>query len=193
MKQEVQRKQVNISGCVNLTGYDSGVIKRSKVIFIEKIAPGAFEKALRRAENVKLLFYHDEGITLGSIKHKNLKLWEDSEGLKCECVVFHPQIIKMAKEKKLDKWSFAFRPLKERWEEIHPRNDGVKLRVIEDMELTEVSILDKYHKAAYPTTLMKVRIRPLNIDQYLSFYKKEVEILKLKRGGKHGIKSSPKR
>jgi uncharacterized protein len=178
VKSKVQTEQVEISGCVNLTGSYSRVIKRSKVMFVERIAPGAFEKALQHAKNIKLLAYHDEGITLGSIKHGNLKLWEDNEGLKCECVVFHPEIIKMAKEKKLDKFSFGFRPLKEHFEEIHPRKDGVKLRVIEDMELTEVSILDKYHRAAYQNTLMKVRIRPLNIDQYLSFHQKEFEFLK---------------
>lgn len=186
MKSKSQTEQAEISGCINLTGYNSGIIKKANVIFIEQIKPGAFEKALRRADNVKLLFYHDEGITLGSIKHGNLKLWEDSEGLKCECVVFHPLIIKMAKEKKLDKWSFGFRSLKERHEEIHPRNDGVKLRVIEDLELTEVSILDKYHKGAYPTTFAEVRIRPLNIDHYLYFHEKDLEILK--GGGKYGIK-----
>jgi len=51
--------------------------------FIERIAPGAFSRSLKRGRNdIKLLWNHETGEVLGSTRAGTLTLEEDSRGLK---------------------------------------------------------------------------------------------------------------
>ena len=51
--------------------------------FVERIAPGAFARSIKRARNdIKLLWNHESGQVLGSTRAGTLKLVEDERGLK---------------------------------------------------------------------------------------------------------------
>lgn len=183
VKSEVKPKQIKIIGYI-ATGRDSQIITHPvEGRFIEQIAPKAFERALGRADDVPLLLNHKKDKKLASIKQRNLQLYENSVGLVIVASVDNPEIIQRSNE--LYSWSFGLIPLKTRYEEVRNRTDGVRRRIIEDMKLTEVSILDKSVKGLYKATSLEVRTIPFsnfNIDSYFEKVKLEVEILKL-RGG----------
>lgn len=52
--------------------------------FSERIAPGAFDAALERGDDVRALFNHDSGIILGRSVANTLRLSVDERGLKYE-------------------------------------------------------------------------------------------------------------
>ena len=62
--------------------------------FKERIVPKTFEKALKKAKNVDLLFNHDKNRNLGSIENGNLELYEDNIGLRAIATVTDEQVIK---------------------------------------------------------------------------------------------------
>ena len=85
--------------------------------FKEKIVPKTFEKALKKAKNVDLLFNHNKNRKLGSIENGNLELYEDNIGLRAIATVTDEQIIEKARNKELCGWSFGFVSEKDSWEE----------------------------------------------------------------------------
>jgi len=52
--------------------------------FIERIAPGAFNRSLRARNDIKLLVNHDTGRVLASSRSGTLRLTEDTKGLRVE-------------------------------------------------------------------------------------------------------------
>jgi HK97 family phage prohead protease len=56
--------------------------------FIERIAPGAFSRSLKRGRNdIKLLWNHETGEVLGSTRAGTLQLEEDGHGLKVRAIL----------------------------------------------------------------------------------------------------------
>ena len=49
--------------------------------WVETIAPGAFDRALRSGRDVKVLWNHDTNIVLGSTENRTAELREDARGL----------------------------------------------------------------------------------------------------------------
>ena len=147
---EIRNNSINIDGYVNAVGRDSNKLAGPSGIFIEQIVPKTFEKALEKTSEVKLLFNHKENRVLGTTK-TNLKLYEDNIGLRAIATIEDEEVVKKAKENKLTGWSFGFVALKDKWEETN----GINKRFIEDMELLEVSILDK--TPAYTGTSIETR------------------------------------
>ena len=152
MKIEVRENKMFLDGYVNVCSRDSRVLPSSQGKFIEQIVPKTFERALSKADNVDLLFNHKKDRKLGSIKDGNLELYEDSIGLRAKCEVSDEEVITRAKEGKLSGWSFGFISLKDKWEDA---KEGIKRRFVEEMELLEVSILDK--TPAYIATSIESR------------------------------------
>lgn len=152
MKIEIRENKIILDGYVNVVSRDSRVLPSSQGKFIEQIVPKTFERALGKSNNVDLLFNHKKDRKLGSIKDGNLELYEDSIGLRARCEISDEEVITRAKEGKLSGWSFGFISLKDKWEEVR---DGVKRRFIEELELLEVSILDK--TPAYIATSIEQR------------------------------------
>ena len=107
------------------------------------------KNALEQAEDVKLLFNHSEHRQLGSIKQGNLSLNEDVIGLRAKCTVNDAEIIDKAKRNELRGWSFGFRVLKDEWND---GEDGIQRRSIQELQLNEVSILDRT-PAYYATSI----------------------------------------
>lgn len=66
-----------------LEGYFSVFDQPYEVVpgWIETIAPGAFDRALRSRQDVKVLWNHDTNIVLGSTENHTAELREDAHGL----------------------------------------------------------------------------------------------------------------
>lgn len=149
---EIRGDQVLLDGYVNAVGRESRILPSPNGRFKEQIVPKTFEKALIKSENVDLLFNHDKDKKLGSIKDGNLELREDSIGLRAIATVTDEEVIQKAKDGKLRGWSFGFIANKDKWED---GTDGIQKRYIEDLDLLEVSILDK--TPAYIATSIEAR------------------------------------
>ncbi len=152
MRIEIRGDQVLLDGYVNAVGRESRILPSPNGRFKEQIVPKTFEKALIKTENVDLLFNHDKNKKLGSIKDGNLELREDSIGLRAIATVTDEEVIQKAKDGKLRGWSFGFIANKDKWED---GSDGIQKRYIEDLDLLEVSILDK--TPAYIATSIEAR------------------------------------
>ncbi len=150
---------------VEITGYVNAVERDSKTLwsnvgeFIEKIKTGAFKKAIERNDDIHILLNHDKTRDLGSTKKGNLELVEDSIGLRAKATIYDKEVIEEARRGDLVGWSFGF----------YDRNvikkvvDGILHREVEDMDLIEVSILDRKKTPAYSGTLIEARTQ--NIDK----------------------------
>lgn len=138
MKIEIRNDSVHIEGYVNVVERDSRMLPSPRGKFIEQVKAKTFQKALDSGQNVELRFNHREERKLGSVKDGNLKLWEDSIGLRAECTISDPEVIEKAKNNELRGWSFSFVALKDSWEE---GKDGIQRRYLEEITLPEVSIL----------------------------------------------------
>ncbi|MCX7903273.1 MAG: HK97 family phage prohead protease [Caloramator sp.] len=198
MKIEIRGNQVKLDGYVNVPMRESRILPSPRGPFIEKIEPKVFERALQRADDVELLFNHDKNKKLGSIKEGNLELYEDNIGLRAIATITDEEIVEKAKNNKLKGWSFGFIANEDEWEE---GKDGIQRRTIKDLDLIEVSILDK--TPAYIATSIEVRndksvITEQRNEEFtatveeieekrhkvfdFSIYEKELEIIKLKGG-----------
>lgn len=153
MRIEIRNDSVLLDGYVNAVARDSRPIPSARGKFVEQIKPKAFERALQKAENVDLLLNHNKNRKLGSTKEGNLELFEDNIGLRAICTVTDPEVIDKAKNKQLRGWSFGFYSNKDNWEE----KDGVQRRYVEELELTEVSIIDNTRVPAYIATSIETR------------------------------------
>ena len=152
--------QINIrEDSVELEGYVNAVERNSKPLmsrmgkFIERIKAGAFARALKRNDDVHVLLNHDWQRDLGSTKQGNLELEEDNIGLRAKCTITDKEVMEMAKRGDLVGWSFGFydRDVKNGVE------NGMLTREVNDMDLEEVSILDRSKVPAYDGTLIMAR------------------------------------
>jgi HK97 family phage prohead protease len=128
MRIEIRGNQVLLDGYVNAVGRESRVLPSPRGPFREQVVPGTFQKALGKAENVDLLFNHDEKRKLGSMKEGNLQLYEDAIGLRAIATVADEEIIQKAKNGQLTGWSFAFSDQKPHWTDSE---DGIQRRFLE--------------------------------------------------------------
>lgn len=121
--------------------------------FIERICKGAFKKALKRNDDVHILLNHDWNRDLGSTKQGNLKLCEDNIGLRADAIITDPDIIEKARNNDLIGWSFGFQDR----DVERSTYDGMPYRAVKDLDLFEVSILDRTKSPAYDGTLITAR------------------------------------
>ena len=121
--------------------------------FIERICKGAFKKALKRNNDVHILLNHDWNRDLGSTKQGNLELEEDNIGLKARAIITDKDVIEKARNGELVGWSFGFQDR----EVENTIERGMPHRAVKDLDLAEVSILDRTKKPAYDGTLIMAR------------------------------------
>lgn len=144
---------------VEIEGYVNAVERNSKPLwsrvgqFIERICKGAFKKALKRNDDVHILLNHDWSRDLGSTKKGNLELEEDNIGLKARATIFDPEVVKKARNGDLVGWSFGFTDR----EVENTIERGMPYRAVKDLNLEEVSILDRTKTPAYDGTLIMAR------------------------------------
>jgi HK97 family phage prohead protease len=152
MRIELRSDSVVLDGYVNVTLRESRILPSPRGQFVEEIKPKTFERALMNTDSVDLLFNHDRNRKLGSTKEGNVELSEDNVGLRAIATVTDAEVMKKAKAGELRGWSFGFASLKDEWS---TRADGMQKRSIEELELYEVSVLDK--TPAYIATSIEAR------------------------------------
>ena len=153
MKVNVREDSVEIEGYVNAIERNSKPLWSRMGQFIERICKGAFKKALKRNDNVKILLNHDPSRELGSTKQGNLELEEDNIGLRVRAIITDKEVIEKARNGDLVGWSFGFTDR----EVENTIERGMPLRAVKDLNLEEVSILDKSKTPAYDGTLIMAR------------------------------------
>ena len=88
-------------------------------MFIERIRPGAFDRAIKEKQDVRALVNHDPTLILGRTKAETLSLKSDEKGLAIEITPPDTQvardIIESIDRGDVDQMSFAFRAQEETW------------------------------------------------------------------------------
>ena len=129
-------------GTVTIEGYAAVFNQDADIggMFVERIAPGAFSAAIGR-DDVVLLINHD-GLPLARTRSGTLSLTEDAQGLRISAALDmdDPDVRRVYPKMKrgdLDKMSFAFRAVRQDWDESAepPR------RTIREAGLYDVSIV----------------------------------------------------
>lgn len=152
MKVTIRSDSIEVSGYVNAVGRDSRPIKDSKGFFIEQVEPGAFARALDR-QKPPMLLNHDVDHVIAKPENENFEIREDAVGLYARAVITDADVINKAKNGMLRGWSFGFVAIKQRENEY----DGMRHRVLEDIDLKEVSLLDNTRTPAYIATSVMTR------------------------------------
>lgn len=182
-----------ISGYVNAVERDSRIMPKGRGAtavrsFVERVRAGTFDKAIKRGTPIELRFNHDK--IIGDTT-KNLELYEDNIGLYARAIISDTEVIEKAQRGELRGWSFGFIAEGETWD----KEGELDRRTLEDIDLKEVSILDK--TPAYFGTSVEVRGEESNVFETrgiagnikligkespkansLEIYEKELEILK---------------
>ena len=158
---------------VEIDGYVNAVERLSKPLtdrngtFVERICKGAFKKALGRAEDVRILLNHNWDRDLGGLADNNLKLDEDAIGLHARAIIKDADVVKKARNHELIGWSFGFTDR----EVENGEEKGLALREVKDLDLYEVSLIDRSKIPAYDGTLVAVRTadesKALNISDVI--------------------------
>ena len=144
---------------VEIDGYVNAVERLSKPLqdrigrFVERIKVGAFKRALERAEDVRILLNHDWDKDLGGTASGNLELHEDAIGLHARATITDKDVVEQARNGELVGWSFGFT---DRDVETGEEN-GLTVRNVKDLDLYEVSLINRSKVPAYDGTLVAVR------------------------------------
>lgn len=120
--------------------------------FVERIAPGAFTKALRG--DILALVNHDTGRVVGRTRSGTLRLAEDSRGLKVEIDIPDTtdgnDLWTLVERGDVSGMSFSFRATKQEWDDT----GDLPHRTVIEAELFEVTATPI---PAYPDTSLALR------------------------------------
>ena len=153
MKVTIRADSVEIDGYVNAIERNSKPLWSRVGQFVERICKGAFASALSRNNNVRIMLNHSKD--LGGQQDGNLELTEDAIGLRFHTVIADKDVINDARNGNLIGCSFGFYD-REVEQNIDP-DTGLPLRKVRDLDLEEVSILNRDCVPAYDGTLVMVR------------------------------------
>ena len=153
MEIRIKEDSVEIEGYVNAVERLSKPLPSRTGEFVERICKGAFTRALQRNDNVRLLYNHNWSRDLGGTKDGNVELSEDNIGLRIRATVKDAETVQEARRGNLVGFSFGF---EDRDVDEHSEN-GMRTRDVKDMDLYEISILDRKKTPAYDGTLINVR------------------------------------
>ena len=156
MNLQLRGDSVHLEGYINVTNRDSKELYNRDGKFIEQIKEGVWRKALSK-RSIPMLFNHDWNKQIG-MNGQNVQLYEDAVGLRFIADIDNPEVVEKAKAGQLRGCSFGFRALKEKVEKVN----GIIKRVVEDLELFEVSILDK--APAYSGCIVECRNEDVEVE-----------------------------
>lgn len=154
MKISIREDKVEIEGYVNAIERYSKPLMSRVGRFIERICKGAFAKAIKRNNDIHILLNHDWNKDLGSTKNGTLELVEDNIGLRARACITDKDVIEKARNGELVGWSFGF---SDRDVVNSVDMNGMPTRAVKDLDLYEVSILDRRKSPAYEGTLISAR------------------------------------
>lgn len=155
MQVEIRNGKAHISGYVNAVGRDSRPIPTpAGGQFVEMIEPGTFAEALTRATNVDMFLNHNESRKLASTSEGNLTLKEDTIGLHADCETTDAEVIEKAQRGELIGWSFGMYVKKD---EMENRADNIPRRHVKNIDIFEVSLIDKRMQPCYAGTSVECR------------------------------------
>ena len=161
MKIRVKGDSVTIEGYVNAVERKSKVLNDRFGKFVEIIKAGAFRRALKKNPNVRILLNHNWDRDLGGTD-SNLKLEEDNIGLHARAVINDHEVAEDARSGNLVGWSFGFCDAEDGV--TITEEDGLPVRNVRDLDLYEVSLLNRKAIPAYDGTLVTVRADGGNIN-----------------------------
>lgn len=173
MRVEVRNNKIVVDGYVNAVERASKILYDTRGQFIEKIRSGVFQRALEKTDNVKVLLNHEHDRELADTKSGKAKLYEDNIGLRAIVEIDDTEVIQKAKENKLRGWSFGFFCNKE---DRKTNEDGIEERIVRDLELLEVSIIDDRKYPAYIGTSIEMRDDEVKVIEYRTEKFSEVDI-----------------
>ena len=136
--------------------------------FRERIATGAFSRALSEGQDVRALWNHESEYVLGRTKNGTLKLEEDSHGLRIEVeppeTMWAADALTSLERGDVDQMSFSFRALSDVW----TMEGGIAVRTLKDVDLYDVSPVTF---PAYPQTQVSLRALEGQIAALLRTYR----------------------
>ncbi len=174
-----------VSGYVNMTNqlsYELGFEDK----FVEKIAPGAFTRAINKSVNdgddIDFLAEHDDSLVLASTKNGTLTLSEDDTGLFMEARIINTSTgrdyYEMIKSGIITNMSFGFYAVEDDWRSV--RSDLYE-RTVTDLALLEVSAVRRPAYAASTISSRGLDVSnetvPQNIKEAISMEQRSVDQL----------------
>ena len=167
MNIRVTKDSVQIDGYVNAVERLSKPLKDRLGEFVERVKVGALKRALERADDDRILLNHDWTRDLGGTKDGNLELYEDAIGLHARATITDKEVMEQAKRGELRGWSFGFTDR----DVDQGEENGLTVRNVKDLDLFEVSLINRSRVPAYDGTLVAVRSaddsKSLNISDYI--------------------------
>lgn len=163
MDTRIDSEGVTVRGYVNAVERDSLPLhwRKTGKTYVERVKAGTFAKAIEKAKSIPLRFNHgwDPQVPgdIAATGAGTLTLKEDNVGLWAEAKITEPHVVERAKKGALTGWSFLFRcPA---GGDVWTQGEGGTMprRELEDIELLEVSVLDR--KPAYPANSLRVEPR----------------------------------
>lgn len=119
--------------------------------FYEQVEDGAFRKSIQSNKDIALVINHDDTQVLASVCAGTLKLREDSIGLKFEATIDDVSIIREIQSNKIHGCSFKFIAVHEYIKEYC---NGVPVRVLKEVELSDISLIKPPQRPAYIGTVV---------------------------------------
>lgn len=108
----------------------------------ERVHPEAFNRSLKNAADIALLWNHDTGKPLARVRAGNLRIWTDEEGLGFEAELPDTATAREAhalvESGVVSQCSFGFMVREEKYEK---GPEGRSTRVIMDADLLEISLV----------------------------------------------------
>ena len=152
---EIRNDSVLLDGYVNAVARDSRpMLDENGEKFVEQICPKTFQRAVEKSDDILCLLNHEPNRKFGSTKQRNIELFEDNIGLRAIYEITDSEMIEKAKNNKLRGWRFGFEAVKEHEETAI---ENLKCRFIDEMNLFEVSIIDKQKIPCYEGTSIEIR------------------------------------
>lgn len=155
MKVTIREDTVEVEGYVNAVGRDSRLLTDDDGYpFREQIEPGTFAKAIKEKKDagIPIRMLLDHGREIGDTA-TNLQLEEDSIGLHAVARITDAEVIQKARDRKLTGWSFGFIELDGKEE----YTDSGRRRIVKEMDLREVTLVDDMAIPAYAGTSVHTR------------------------------------
>lgn len=143
---------VELLGYANVPGKLSKVLRDRRGQFVEKIEEGAFQRSLENNSNIPLLLNHDKSKIIAN--RQNLEIREDNIGLKVRAFITDNNVIRALKEHKASGFSFGFYAKEQ---DYSTNEEGLEIRSIRELVLTEVSLLIGKIPAYNNTSVVEVR------------------------------------